>query len=594
MPSVSDLQLESRLNQPLHARIEILDVSDEDWRQIHARVAPPEATSDGFANPRILESITFHATEEIDHRRFIEVSSTEALTEPLFELPIEVGGHALLVVRSYWVMLDPPGAEDGRPASMVARQEPPPAKADDVSQPRPRQVAQAQKSNEARASRQMSARGSHGATGAQLAPAATYTVTRSDTLERIARRLGARTAADRSQLMQWIFQRNPTAFYGDVHHLHAGARLTLPESIAAPRVVAKVATRSQPTQEPQSPEQPEQKQAQQQRDPQQQGQQQTPGEQQKALEGQLDSLQQMLAKMQETITAQDAQIASLTRKMAASAVPPAQSLADDSDEDDSSSVTSRVRPIYYWIAGLGVAVILAAVVLWRRREGASRVAPDEAHVAPKDAHVRDLPPKKPPPFERPAAAEQRLQPTPLPAEKPSLMRQEDRKASAPQEDNPNAPSGSDLWRTQTALLLSDLPSDTDGDTDVLPFVTSPESIAPSEADTGPAPAKKDKHAPLPKGSESIEHSATNREIVKILEDSLHDEPGRVDIQLKLLELYHHEALGNRENFHSLLHKLSLDPHGLSASQRSYVEQLQRSLQESKSTTDPRIADEVAV
>lgn len=363
---LGDLQVESWLNQPLRARIEVVDVSDEDWRQIHARVAPPEATNDGFASPKLLGSITFHATE-LNHQRFIEVSSTDALAEPLFELPIEVGGQALQVVRSYWVMLDPPGAEDGRPASMVARQEAPPAKTDNVSQPREanahesRQVAQAEKSNEARASRGMSARGSHAATGAQLAPAATYTVSRSDTLERIARRLGARTAADRSQLMQWIFQHNPTAFYGDVHHLHAGARLTLPESIAAPAAVAKVAARPQQTQEPQAPEQPEQKQAQQQPDLQQQ----TPGEQQKALEGQLDSLQQMLAKMQATITAQDAQIASLTRKMAVSAVPPApaQSSADDSDESDSSSAASPGRPIYYWISGLGVVVILVAVVL---------------------------------------------------------------------------------------------------------------------------------------------------------------------------------------------------------------------------------------
>jgi hypothetical protein len=84
-------------------------------------------------------------------------------------------------------------------------------------------------------------------------------------------------------------------------------------------------------------------------------------------------------------------------------------------------------------------------------------------------------------------------------------------------------------------------------------------------------------------------SVTNKEIIKLLEHSLESEPHRVDLQLKLLEMYHQEALGNLENFHSLLHKVGADRRGLSPAQISYVEMLQRTLEggNTHSTSDPR-------
>jgi len=79
-----------------------------------------------------------------------------------------------------------------------------------------------------------------------------------------------------------------------------------------------------------------------------------------------------------------------------------------------------------------------------------------------------------------------------------------------------------------------------------------------------------------------EPSATNKEIVKALESSLDYHPERVDIQLKLLEIYHHEALDNRENFQSMLRKVA-DLKNLSPAQRLHVEMLQRTLQDGDSS-----------
>jgi len=96
-------------------------------------------------------------------------------------------------------------------------------------------------------------------------------------------------------------------------------------------------------------------------------------------------------------------------------------------------------------------------------------------------------------------------------------------------------------------------------------------------------------------SGSTQDSApTNKEIAKILEDSLNFQPERVDVKIKLLEIYHHEALGNRESFHSLLSRLGADLEQLTPAQRQYVEMLQRTLADSKTDADADLVAAAAV
>jgi parvulin-like peptidyl-prolyl isomerase len=608
---LGELQLESSLNQALRARIEVVDVSDEDWHQIRAQIAPQDSTSDGFGNPRLLGSITLHAVEEVDHRHFIEVRSTEVFAEPLFELPIQVGGPTLQVVRNYWVMLDPPvDAPSGAPAKAVVARPESVAEARSQSTPAVDHGSERAKSGEARVAR-ASVRGarqraSRDLSAAQPDPHATYTVGRSDTLERIARRLGARTAADRASLMDWIFQHNPNAFFGDVDHLHAGVQIVLPERIAASSVAqaappaTTTATNVAPVPAPAAASstqdgatsRPPQQTAQ----PQEQAaaaQKQASGQQEKELEGQLETLQQMLTKMQQTIASQDAEIASLTRKITARPQVAAVQAADNSSstaDDDENTVPSRVRrALYYWIAAVvGVALVGVAIFVrltWKRK---SDSIPAPRYEAPREEvpqpSFADMPLRRHKTFDR---APPPPPPAPLPPR--SLPKaSEDRKTISSQDD-PHAMTGTDLWRKQSALLISDLPAET-GDTDVLPFVPAGDGDGgTAEIDTNPP------HQELrpPPGSEAIERTASNLEIVRILENSLHVEPNRVDIQLKLLEIYHHEALGQRDNFHSLLRKVADDPRMLSPAQRLYVEKLQQTLEENKpGASSSPITDEV--
>jgi hypothetical protein len=121
---LSEIQIDSRLNQPLRARIEIIDVSDAEWRQIRTRLNWESAQDLPAAHPDILDSITLRAIEDASHRHFIEVRTARSVAEPLFDLPVEVAGGAARVIRNYSVLLDPPAPGEDLPRTVDRSQTP--------------------------------------------------------------------------------------------------------------------------------------------------------------------------------------------------------------------------------------------------------------------------------------------------------------------------------------------------------------------------------------------------------------------------------------------------------------------------------------
>src|SRR5215469_2888544 len=71
---LGDLQVDSRLNQPLRAHIEISDVSEEEWHQIRARLA--EQNDTGLLRTA-LDSIVFRTREDGSQRHFVDLSSND-------------------------------------------------------------------------------------------------------------------------------------------------------------------------------------------------------------------------------------------------------------------------------------------------------------------------------------------------------------------------------------------------------------------------------------------------------------------------------------------------------------------------------------
>ena len=532
---LGDIEIESRLNQQLHARIEIIDVTDEEWQQIRARIAPTTLLSEAAAHPEILASLTLRAVADARHRHFIEVRSDQALTEPLFDLPVQVSGQSLQVVRNYSVLLDPASAEDA-PRSLPAK-EPVPAVAKKI-----------------------------------------------DAQARVARHKGRGTRV-----------------------AHA----------SAPRKVASVAE-PVPTAVPAvSP---------------------AKGVEQQQLENQLASLQDMLTKMQATIAAQDVMISKLTAQVAArTSQPPRPSTpivqsstpegaVDDGDGDASPSLLQRWRTTLYWIGGIGSAVVILALgvaaLVRRRNEKALReIARQEA--ARREATRQE--PKSDPlawqtnlraaqsgtwrapaaTWQGPVAVEE-----PIPVDEPIVAEPAEAKPVAPARTFVTTPANEDT--VATTVAVEELTQDLQADLEALNASYENEKLETSatgvdawrvqsemlerdflgETEKLPLAIEKTEFdAPNDGASAS---SSRNRETVEILEQSLDFEPGRVDIQLKLLELYHQEALGNRDNFDSLLRKVAADMKQLSPAQLSHLEMLQRTLHDGKQESDSDFVAEVAI
>jgi Tfp pilus assembly protein FimV len=597
---LGDLQVDSRLNQPLRAHIEITDVGEEEWRQIHARLVPQ---SDGALLRTVLDTIVFRTTEDASHRHFVEVSSNDPITEPLFDLSVAVAGQTVQVIRNYSVFLDPPGRDElGSRGVMVAGatqavESPVVATAasargaggaaSGASASGSRAAASAadrvaagaggSRANARRAARSAAVRSMAGGVAAgtagvganqhvELQAGAVYTVVQSDTLERIVRRLGARTAAAKNQQMQWVFEQNPRAFYGSMDRLRAGAQLMLPGQGAAAAATADGANRVSATgaratlpeqggaataatargtapvaavsgstapagsgtntvgaanvsNMPAAAKAPEA-----QPTPVAKAEQKVAADDrvlQAQLEGQVGTLQQALAKMQETIAAQDAEIADLNRKIAARAeqekaeratsalaariapevasasdagaqetgARPSTSEAVDATQaggaEESGSGSGRVRTIaaasagddttvarrpprwwakratYYWGGALAVAILAAviATVIRRRREAEVQYAPRYPLVEESPFRYRAT--LEPQPPAKPAA------PQPEPQVRKST--------SSVHVEEESGESGLESWSTQTALL-SELPEPDD----TQPFMMAPHDDVETE------------------------------------------------------------------------------------------------------------------
>ena len=440
-----DLQVDSRLNQPFHARVEIVDVSDEDWRQIHTRIGQQTSPEEGGARPAFLESVTLRAAEDARHRHFIEMRSAEAFTEPLFDLPIEVAGAGLQMIRNYSVLLDPASAEDASqaPAELASAQEPSvPGVSSSVQQspaPTPHLTAARQSSPH----RQRHAHRSDQAKRGKLGPSVLATTPRKTSVAQ-----SAATAA-----------------------------------------------------------------------------------MQKQLKGQLATLEQMLTEMRQTLSTQDTEIARLTAKLKARATPTTGRLPSVSSPTPPTGVINATPPVtgaksssYYWIVALSLAAVLA-LILPRIRPGIGQQQPDvPAPRATSDA---------------PAGPE------------PVQVRERMQVISPPKKTEPEP-------ETDITVPLLALEEEAGARTAQI------EQIMPGLAEVDTVTL-------------ADERSFINKEIAQVLEDSIGQEPDRVDIKIKLLEIYHHEVLGNRADFLSLLDKLTADPRALSPAQRSHVEKLQHTL-----------------
>lgn len=214
---LGEIRLNSALNQPLDAEIELVSATAEELRSLTASVASPDTFKRyGLDRPVFLSGLSFTIEKDAAGRDVLKVRSGQSITEPFLTFIIEANWSRGRLLREYTVLLDPPvylpQPQQAAPAAVAppapAVRQPQPVPGTPVApspQPQPQPVAPS------------FARSAGG----------DYQVQRSDTLWEIARR--TRPDADVNQMMMALYRANPHAFFGTINDLKAGVILRIPD-----------------------------------------------------------------------------------------------------------------------------------------------------------------------------------------------------------------------------------------------------------------------------------------------------------------------------------------------------------------------------
>jgi len=215
---LGDVHLNSPLNAPLDAEIELVNATPEDLATLEAKLASKETFARyGLDWPQFMSSITVTRDRSASGAHVLRIKSNETVTEPFLTLLIEATWARGRLVREYTVLLDPPVFA---PNSVAPAQQTMPAVGGTVSSGQISRPAQ----TESQAAQPVAAGGGD-----------SYEVQRGDSLSAIARRLSSSTGVRTDQAMVAIYRGNSGAFEGDMNRLRAGAVLRMPgsEEIAA-------------------------------------------------------------------------------------------------------------------------------------------------------------------------------------------------------------------------------------------------------------------------------------------------------------------------------------------------------------------------
>lgn len=219
---LGDIRLESALNQPLNARIELLDAQSLRPEDISVRLAnPADFERAGIARELFLSNIRFQVIVGNDGQPSLRLRTNQAVVEPFLNFLVEVNWPSGRLLREYTVLIDPvdvpsrvaPVAVETAPVSSLAsRLEP---------APQPRQAP-------ARA-----------ASRSESLPAGQVRIANNDTLFEIARDHRPSSDISINQMMLAILAQNPDAFLrGNINLIKSGSLLTMPTAEQARALTA--------------------------------------------------------------------------------------------------------------------------------------------------------------------------------------------------------------------------------------------------------------------------------------------------------------------------------------------------------------------
>ncbi|HEX9207532.1 MAG TPA: FimV/HubP family polar landmark protein [Steroidobacteraceae bacterium] len=237
---LGDIKLNSALNQPFDAEIELVSATQDDLGALRASLASGDIFARyGLDRPAYLADFSFRVTKGAGGKDVLRVTSPRPVTEPFVTMLVEASWPRGRLLREYTVLLDPP---------VYA---PSPTAPEAVATPRVSSGgATSARAAEPAATESTPARTTRAAmepaAAPTLEPGSTYQVRRNDTLWEIASAVSPGSRADVNRAMVSIYQNNPHAFDGNINILRSGSTLRIPDakqiqSVSAAEASAEVA-----------------------------------------------------------------------------------------------------------------------------------------------------------------------------------------------------------------------------------------------------------------------------------------------------------------------------------------------------------------
>jgi pilus assembly protein FimV len=113
---LGDIRVDSALNEPLSAQIDIVGATDEELIALRAAVASRETFQRyGAERAAFLSTASFKVTRGRDGQAILTVRSDQAVTDPLVTLLLDVNWGRGELIKEYSLLLDP------APAAAAAR-----------------------------------------------------------------------------------------------------------------------------------------------------------------------------------------------------------------------------------------------------------------------------------------------------------------------------------------------------------------------------------------------------------------------------------------------------------------------------------------
>ena len=215
---LGEIRLNSSLNEPLSAEIDLVAATPEELATLNAQLASQEVFARyGLDRPAYLGSLEFSVGRGQDGRSVLLVQSRDTISEPFVSFLVDVTWPRGRLLREYTVLLDPP-------AMLASGDSPAPAP---VAAPTtvPQQPAAAAPAAEAPPPPEATP-----AATPVASEGSTYEVERGDTLYDIARGVAGDDRQAIQRAMIAFFRANPDAFSGNINLLHAGAIMRVPSS----------------------------------------------------------------------------------------------------------------------------------------------------------------------------------------------------------------------------------------------------------------------------------------------------------------------------------------------------------------------------